>query len=103
VPTAGNNATGSSEWQVILEVEPRRLDALGTEEPGNLRRVPHLANHDVPQQAIHGVALFWRVVHDYNPLRLVVGQRGAQVPAGANEVIVGFGNVHVSLAQGSLC
>jgi hypothetical protein len=34
--------TWSSEWQVILQVKPRRLDALGAQEHGNLGRVSHL-------------------------------------------------------------
>jgi hypothetical protein len=44
--------------------------------------VSHLANHDVPQQAIHRESLLWRVVRDHNPFQLVVGQRG-EVSEGA--------------------
>src|SRR5437867_1305484 len=34
-------------------------------------RVSHLANHDVPQQAIHRESLLWRIVQNQNPFQLV--------------------------------
>jgi hypothetical protein len=68
--------TWSSQWQVILQVNPRRLDALRAQEDGNLSRVSHLVNHDVSQQTINRVSLLWRVARNHNPFQLVVGQRG---------------------------
>jgi hypothetical protein len=59
--------TWSSEWQVILQVKPRRLAALPAQEHGSLCLVSHLVNHDVPQQANHRVPLLWGVVHNVSP------------------------------------
>src|SRR5260370_22772436 len=66
----------SSNWQVIIQVKRRRVDALGAQENGHLGRVAHLVKHHIPQQTIHGEALPWPIVHSHNPLQLAVRNGG---------------------------
>src|SRR6266851_10106416 len=77
-----NRKKPSRFWQVIIQVERRRLDALGAQEDGHLGRVAHFVKHHVPQQAIHGETLPWPVMHSHNPLQLAVRKRG-EVSKGA--------------------
>src|SRR5229473_6230754 len=48
---------GRWDWQVIQQVKKRRRDALRAQEHANLCHVPRFVNDQVPQQAIHRVAL----------------------------------------------
>ena len=63
----GQQKRRSSNGQVVIQVKGRRLDALGAQEDSHLGGVAHLVKHYVPQQAIHGEALPWPVVHGHNP------------------------------------
>jgi len=60
----------------MQQVKPRRLDARSAQQHGDLCRVSHLVNHDVPQQAIHRDSLLWRVMQNHNPFQPLIGQRG---------------------------
>jgi hypothetical protein len=73
---AGTNGLGGRNGQVVQEIESGRGDGLGAEEDADLGDVAGLVDDEVPEEAVHGVALAGAVVDGDDALQLGGGDGG---------------------------